>query len=284
MVTQEGQSENTQHKGKSGFLCKTAQSINNGIITSKMYYRRHYTIDIQRSEMLARANETSAVKERFDLTRLIKVDDSLKTSLCPQYRQFMRRQHSGKISPPRDYGFPFALLFDNGLTLLWAPNESERQDWIGTFKTYLPTELPKYRIHQRCQMNRFVATIYHCLRPDLPTMLLEQKFEGLDKDNEEDLRQNTRSHLENKAEGEEESKELVAAMMSAQGSMEGFLYKTSQTLGFFQNEHFHMRYYRLNMRMLELRIFSKADGPVKTRLDLNQRIVKVVGDLKRSIT
>ena len=76
-------------------------------------------------------------------------------------------------------------------------------------------------------MNRFVATLYHCLRPDLPTMLLEQKFEVQDKENEDDLRQNARSNIEGKVDGEEESKELVAAMMSAQGSMEGFLYKTS---------------------------------------------------------
>ena len=45
-----------------------------------------------------------------------------------------------------------------------------------------------------------------------------------------------------------------------------------------------MRYYKLNMRMLELKVFAKANGSVKQTIDLNKRIVKVVGDLRRNIT
>ena len=55
----------------------------------------------------------------------------------------------------------------------------------------------------------------------------------------------TRNPEESKLEGE--IGELAQALVSSRGMVEGYLYKTSQSQGFFTVELFHKRYYKLSL-------------------------------------
>ena len=66
-----------------GYLCKTAQTLGKTLTRGKIFYKRHYAIDDANRELLVRGAAGSAVKERFPLDKLLKVDDSLRPSLRP---------------------------------------------------------------------------------------------------------------------------------------------------------------------------------------------------------
>lgn len=67
--------------------------------------------------------------------------------------------------------------------------------------------------------------------------------------------------------------EFAQAFVSSQGTIEGWLYKTSQAMGLFQSEAFHKRYYRLNMLTEELKVFDKPNGKLKHTARLGKRIM-----------
>ena len=77
--------------------------------------------------------------------------------------------------------------------------------------------------------------------------------------------------------------ELAQAIISSRGIAEGWLYKTSQKLGFFQADLFHKRYYRLNLMTEELKIFDKPDGSVKHMINLSQCVTKIDMQLNKHI-
>ena len=73
-------------------------------------------------------------------------------------------------------------------------------------------------------------------------------------------------------------------MFSAQGSLEGWLYKTSQKVSFWQSDFFHKRYYKLDLRTQVLKVFSRPEGTLNQKLELNKGIMKVDSQLKQSLT
>lgn len=121
-----------------------------------------------------------------------------------------------------------------------------------------------------------------CLSPEKPAILLETKFEsrriqdvvGNSPNNDEESKEPAADDGKDsgKATGDGE---LAQAIISCRGQCEGWLYKTSQKLGFFQADLFHKRYYRLNLMTEELKIFDKPDGSLKQSLVLSQCITKI---------
>ena len=77
--------------------------------------------------------------------------------------------------------------------------------------------------------------------------------------------------------------DLAQAFVSAQGTIEGWLYKTSQSRSLFQSDTFHKRYYRLNLMTEELKVFNKPDGNLKSTVFLGKKIMQIDTELNRSL-
>ena len=65
--------------------------------------------------MLVRNQPGKDIKECFALKSLVRVDTSLRRNLAPpDYRPYFKSYYSSKIALPKEFAFPFALLFEDG--------------------------------------------------------------------------------------------------------------------------------------------------------------------------
>lgn len=184
------------------------------------------------------------MKECFELKKLVRVDSKLKRSLAPSdYRPYFKSYFSGKITLPKEFAYPFALFFYDGVILiLLASSEEQFDQWTQALRTFEQPRVLKYPIWQRHQTNFFTATLYMCLSQSRPAILLETKFEprkvqdvigaGQANDEESKVADAGQEGAQDggKATGDGE---LAQAIISCRGQCEGWLYKTSQKLGFF---------------------------------------------------
>jgi len=52
----------------------------------------------------------------------------------------------------------------------------------------------------------------------------------------------------------------------------------------FQSNIYHLRYYRLNLMLEELKIFDKPSGTLKHQIDLSSKLVRVDDELANKLT
>ena len=92
-----------------GYLLKTSQTK-----TGKIFYKRFYSVDFRLKELFVSGKEGGKVKDRFNLSKLISVDDTLLKHISPHRKQVFKRECKSKIFMPQDSRFPFALNFEDG--------------------------------------------------------------------------------------------------------------------------------------------------------------------------
>ena len=82
-------------------------------VSNKIFYKRFYSIDYVKKELIVRLKEGNDVKEKFDLTTLVQVDKSLNHKLCPDYQSIVKI--TKKMALPKEFAHPFALHFNDGI-------------------------------------------------------------------------------------------------------------------------------------------------------------------------
>lgn len=80
-----------------------------------------------------------------------------------------------------------------------------------------------------------------------------------------------------------EDAELDAGLTSSRAIIESWVFKTSQSKGMFQSKVYHMRFFRLNLMLEELKVFDKPDGKPKHTIELSQRVLKVESNLAMKV-
>lgn len=59
------------------------------------------------------------------------------------------------------------------------------------------------------------------------------------------------------------------ALKSSRTIIETWAFKTSQSKGLFQSNIYHLRYFKLNLMMEELKVYEKPEGKLKHAFDLS---------------
>ena len=213
------------------------------------------------------------IKEKFDLNSLVSVKTDLNRELCRDYQYVFKNLLEYKIHLPKEFSYPLALHFSDGtIQLLWAPNQAAFDIWTQTLIKFTSEHQDKYKIIVQKKESILCSTLYLCLKnlAERPTILLEPKFvskkieEVLDPKQLPEIWDEDRQAIQDKKLSNDA--ELMAAMVSSRGLIEGWLFKTSQKAGFFQTDLFYRRFYRLNLMTDELKLFDKPEGKLKSTL------------------
>ena len=95
---------------------------------------------------MVRNNPGQDVKECFDLKTLCRVDTKLKRTLAPaDYRPYFKSYFSSKIVLPKEYAFPFALLFEDGaIQILLASSLEQFEQWTQALQGFEENRSLKY--------------------------------------------------------------------------------------------------------------------------------------------
>ena len=107
----------------SGYMCKTCQA--SGPLNSKIFFKRHFTLNNKAKKLFVRNNRDQRVKEEFDLGKMLAyVDTNLSTTLCKDYKKIFFPQYLDNIFLSQEFAFPFALVFIDGtMTVLWTSSQ-----------------------------------------------------------------------------------------------------------------------------------------------------------------
>lgn len=145
----------------------------------------------------------------------------------------------------------------------------------------IPPQRPHLPVLCRSLENIFVVTMLLCLTKERPAILLQNKFVP-QKVNEigskgDQMQIVNFDSVQNRKDQEgmipafklPEGEEIGAGLASSRAIVESWVYKTSQSKGMFQSNIYHLRYYRLNLMMEELKVYEKPDGVAKHVIELS---------------